>query len=89
MKTTVEIQNLKCHGCASTITNKLAEIENINEVIVDVENNSVSFEYNSDNTLELAKKKLHQLGYPLVGEENKFQTKAKSYVSCAVGRMNK
>lgn len=88
MKTTVEIQNLKCHGCASTITNKLSKLENITEVSVDVENNLVSFEYNSDESLETAKKELYKLGYPLVGEDNKLPTKAKSYVSCAIGRMN-
>ncbi len=88
MKITVQIQNLKCNGCASTIKNKLSELENINEVSVDVENDSVSFEYDSETTFETAKKELHKLGYPLVGEDNKLPTKAKSYVSCAIGRMN-
>jgi len=88
MKSTVQIQNLKCHGCASTITNKLSELEHIKEVTVDVENDSVSFEYDSEDNLETVKKELHKLGYPLVGEDNKLPTKAKSYVSCAIGRMN-
>ena len=88
MKTTIQIQNLKCNGCASTIKNKLTELDNIKEVSVDVENDSVSFEYDKDDTLETIKKELHKLGYPLVGEDNKLQTKAKSYVSCAIGRMN-
>ena len=88
MKTTVEIQNLKCNGCASTINNKLSTIENINTISVDVENSSVSFEYDTEDTLEIVKKELHKLGYPLVGEDNKLQTKAKSYVSCAIGKMN-
>ena len=88
MKTSVEIQNLKCNGCASTINNKLSTIENINTISVDVENSSVSFEYDTEDTLETVKKELHKLGYPLVGEDNKLQTKAKSYVSCAIGKMN-
>lgn len=88
MKTTVQIQNLKCNGCASTITKKLAGLDNIDEVSIDVENNSVSFEYDSEDTLEMVKKELHNLGYPLAGEDNKLPTKAKSYVSCAIGRMN-
>ncbi len=88
MKTTVEIQNLKCNGCASTINNKLSGLDNIKGVSVDVENHSVSFEYDKEETFEIAKKELHKLGYPLVGEENKLQSKAKSYVSCAIGRMN-
>ena len=88
MKTTVVIQNLKCNGCASTINNKLQAIENIDTITVDVENSSVSFEYDTEDTLEIVKKELHKLGYPLVGEDNKLQTKAKSYVSCAIGKMN-
>jgi len=88
MKTTVQIQNLKCNGCASTIKNKLSGLDNINEVSIDVENGSVSFEYDSEATLETVKKELHKIGYPLVGENNKLPTKAKSYVSCAIGRMN-
>lgn len=88
MKTTVEIQNLKCNGCASTIKNKLSELDNINEVSVDVENDAVTFEYDKEDTFETAKKELHKLGYPLVGEDNKLQSKAKSYVSCAIGRLN-
>ena len=88
MKTTVRIQNLKCNGCASTIKNKLSELDNINEVSVDVEKDAVTFKYDKEDTFETAKKELHKLGYPLVGEENKLQSKAKSYVSCAVGRMN-
>ncbi len=88
MKTTVEIQNLKCNGCASTINNKLSGLDNITNVSVDVENGSVSFEYDTDNTFNNAKKELYKLGYPLVGEDNKLPTKAKSYVSCAIGRMN-
>lgn len=89
MKTTVQIQNLKCNGCASTIINKLSELDNITNVSVDVENDNVSFEYDKEDTLETVKKQLHKLGYPLAGEDNKLPTKAKSYVSCAIGRMNK
>ena len=88
MKTTVQIQNLKCNGCASTINNKLSGLKDINEVSVDVENDSISFEYKTKENLETVKKELHNLGYPLVGEDNKLQTKAKSYVSCAIGRIN-
>lgn len=88
MKTTIQIQNLKCNGCATTIKNKLSELDNIKDVNVDVENDAVSFEYDQDETIGIVKKQLHKLGYPLVGEDNKLPVKAKSYVSCAVGRMN-
>ncbi len=89
MKTTVQIQNLKCNGCATTIKNNLQKLENIQNIEIELETSSVSFEYITESDLKVVKKELHHLGYPLEGEENKFQTKAKSFVSCAVGRMNK
>jgi len=89
MKTTIEIQNLKCSGCEATIINKLSGLNNIDEVLVNHENGSVTFKHNTPEELEIVKKTLSKLGYPQVGEQNKFPTKAKSYVSCAIGRMNK
>lgn len=89
MKTTLHIQNLKCGGCAHTVTTKLSAIEHIENVHVDVETDSVSFDYSNENDLELVKKKLLSLGYPAIGEANPLTAKAKSFVSCAVGRMGK
>jgi copper chaperone CopZ len=89
MNTTLEIQNLKCGGCANTITSKLSDLEDINNVVVDNETNSVSFNYTNKNVLDQAITLLSQLGYPIDGEQNPLLKKAKSYVSCAVGRMNK
>lgn len=88
MKITLEIQNLKCGGCANTITNKLSEIENISDVTINNEDYTVSFSYENDNTLVEAKQLLHKIGYPVVGEKNALATKAKSFVSCAIGRIN-
>ena len=89
MKTTIEIQNLKCSGCEATIINKLSRLNNIEDVLVNHENGSVNFKYNTPEDLEIVRKTLSKIGYPQVGEQNKFPTKAKSYVSCAIGRMNK
>jgi len=89
MKTTIEIQNLKCGGCEATIINKLSGLNNVEEVLVNHENGSVTFKHNTSDDLDNVKKTLTKLGYPQVGEQNKLPTKAKSYISCAVGRMNK
>jgi len=89
MKTTLQIQNLKCGGCGHTVTTKLSTLDNISNVSVDVDNDSVSFDYIDENDLENAKNKLLALGYPVVGEANPLSAKAKSFVSCAVGRMGK
>lgn len=88
MTTTIQIQNLKCGGCAHTIITKLSELNDINNVEVDVENSSVSFTYENDENLILLKKKLNTLGYPEEGEKNSVVSKAKSFVSCASGKMS-
>lgn len=88
MISTLEIQNLKCHGCANTITTKLSNLEGIENVLVNNETNSVSFFYENNFKLEEAKNLLYNIGYPIVGEKNAITTKAKSFVSCAIGRMD-
>lgn len=87
MKKTITIQNLKCGGCARTITTKISELENIENVKVDVENATVTFEYLSDIDIETVKNKLNGIGYPAEGDANTITSKAKSFVSCASGRM--
>jgi copper chaperone CopZ len=85
--TTVEVLNLKCHGCANTITKGLLSLEEINEVAVDVENSKVYFDNEDKEVLIFVKEKLEKMGYPEVGDSNTIIHKAKSFVSCATGRM--
>ena len=89
MTTTLEIQNLKCGGCAHTIISKLNALNSIRNVSVDTETNTVSFEHSLVDALETATKRLSELGYPVSGDANSIGKKAKSFVSCAVGRMAK
>ena len=89
MKTTILIQNLKCGGCANTITSKISNIENISNVMVDVDASSVTFENTSDEDVHNVREKLAAIGYPEEGQDNTIVSKAKSFVSCATGRMNK
>lgn len=88
MKTTIHIQNLKCGGCANTITKGISAIETINNVAVNVEDSSVTFDYATDEKLIEVKEKLKSLGYPEDGLANSLTAKAKSYVSCAIGKMS-
>ncbi len=89
MHTTLKIQNLKCGGCANTIVNKLNELKHISEISVDNTNDSVSFNYSIPEDIKHVKALLIKLGYPIVGKKNALTTKAKSFVSCAIGRMGK
>lgn len=90
MTTTVlKIQNLKCHGCANTIVTQLSKLIGISDVKVNNDIDEVSLNFEAETQLASVTKKLSDLGYPLVGEANSLPKKAKSFVSCAVGRMIK
>lgn len=88
MKTTIYIQNLKCGGCTNTITKNLATLDAITDVSVNIEESSVAFSYPTEEKLIEVKEKLKALGYPEDGEVNSLGSKAKSYVSCAIGKMS-
>lgn len=86
MKTAIQIENLKCGGCAATIKKGLLSINNVNEVEVNVEKSIVTITSASNVNLEI-REKLSKMGYPEVGDKNTVLHKAKSFVSCAVGKM--
>jgi copper chaperone len=87
MTITIQIENLKCGGCAATIKKGISTLQGIQEVTVDVENSIVIINYENVN-LEEIKTKLSKLGYPEVCDKNTVLHKAKSFVSCAVGRLD-
>ncbi|MFD2551067.1 heavy-metal-associated domain-containing protein [Bizionia sediminis] len=87
MKTTLVIQNLKCGGCAHTISSKLNTVPGVENLIVDVETSQVSFNNTTPEVLVAVKQKLKALGYPEADAENSVLTKAKSYISCATGKI--
>lgn len=89
MKATIIVQNLKCGGCARTITNKVSELENITDVKVFPNTSTVSFAYEDSSDALRVKDKLKDLGYPSIDSKNTFASKAKSFVSCATGKMSK
>jgi copper chaperone CopZ len=86
---TIEILNLKCGGCANTVTKGLLTVEGVNDVSVDLEASKVTVDTDDEQILEKVKHKLSSMGYPEVGEANTMLHKAKSFVSCASGRMSK
>ena len=88
METTIHIQNLKCGGCANTISKGISSIEAIQNVLVNVEESTITFSYDKEEKVEEVKNKLKSLGYPEDGEANSLSAKAKSYVSCAIGKMS-
>lgn len=88
MTTTIQIENLKCGGCAATIKKGILGIDSVEEVDVDVETSEVKVAHGKD-VISKIKEKLSKLGYPETGDRNTVLHKAKSFVSCAVGRLEK
>ncbi|MFT7823145.1 MAG: heavy metal-associated domain-containing protein [Sulfurimonas sp.] len=90
-KQTFEVLNVKCGGCASTLKKKL--FDEFGEVEVDLEKEprQISLDI-ADQQVPSLKKVLKKLGYPMVDEEMGFveskTTEAKSFISCAIGKMN-
>lgn len=83
----IRIENLKCGGCAATIKKGISSIDGVSDVNVDLETSVVEVVSEKDTISEI-KAKLSKMGYPEVGEKNTLGHKAKSFVSCAVGRLD-
>ena len=87
-RTTYQIQNVKCGGCGNSITKAVGDIEGISDVQVIPEENSISFSYEKELLLAEVIHVLKKLGYPLADDANTLGDKAKSYVSCMIGRVS-
>jgi copper chaperone len=82
----IQVENIKCGGCANSIKKELKAKFNTKEIEVDIENGVIDIVVDENQKSELAEV-LARLGYPQVGD-NSLGKKAKSFVSCAIGRMS-
>jgi len=90
MRYTIAVENIKCHGCANSIRSKLTEQELAQSVDVDVERGEVHVEGKPEWRDRVAMA-LARMGYPEVGSVEGMKAaaaKAKSFVSCAIGRID-
>lgn len=85
--TVIEILNLKCGGCANTIKKGIVTIEGVNEILINLNTSEVSIDTTDELVIQLVKEKLSSLGYPEASDANTVLHKAKSFVSCATGRI--
>lgn len=87
MKTTetIFVENIKCGGCMKSIKDALEQIAGIETVMVDKDKESVVVT-GPDINREVLINKLGAIGYPEKGN-NSLLKKARSYVSCAVGKL--
>jgi copper chaperone CopZ len=80
------VENIKCSGCSNSIRTDLLKIPKVEGVSVDIDAGSITITGNPDRNAVVAK--LNDMGYPETGH-NTLVKKAKSYVSCAIGKMTK
>ena len=86
----VNVENIKCGGCAGSIIKGLQELEGVASVAIDVEQERVTIEAD-DSLRATACERLLILGYPEQGSAaglKAAKARAKSFVSCAVGRFS-
>ncbi len=91
----ISVENIKCSGCAGTITKRLGALDEVDDSKVDIENGVVTVTFIESVDAETSKAVVAQLllklGYPETGSVEGLKaatTKAKSFVSCAVGKMS-
>lgn len=87
METKIYIENLKCGGCAATIKKGILAVEGVSDININVDESLVEVTTDKDVITDV-KDKLSKMGYPEVGDANTILHKAKSYVSCATGKMS-
>jgi copper chaperone len=90
MEQSFEVENLKCSGCARTIESALRADPRVTQVSVDLSRSVVAIEAAADLRPEVAAT-LARLGYPQKGAVEGLRSAAavaKSFVSCAVGRLS-
>lgn len=90
MAFSIQVDNIKCGGCANTIRKRVGQVPGVNGVSVDIEQGIVQVD--GDETLRpaVAESLLHA-GYPETGSAtgmSSLKAKATSFVSCAIGRVS-
>lgn len=87
------VENIKCGGCASGITKALLALPNVNQVEIEIETGRLNLDVVEDSHAlrdEICAVLL-KMGYPEQGSVEGLKAagaKAKSFVSCAIGKMN-
>jgi copper chaperone len=90
MKHIIEVENIKCGGCANTIETRLRKLDAVTDVQVEVEQGRVTVEAGDDDRATLAEILLRS-GYPEKGTAEGIKAasaRAKSFVSCAIGKLS-
>jgi len=91
MKKSFAVLNVKCGGCANSLKKGLAQEFGEVEVDLEVLPRVITLDI-EEQDIEKLKAKVKAMGYPFASESMGFvdetATKAKSFISCAVGKID-
>jgi copper chaperone len=90
MSLSIQVENIKCGGCANSIKKGLMDEAGVSTVEIDVENGMVSIDGEHLDHDAIAAHLL-KMGYPESGSVEGMKAaaaKAKSFVSCAIGKVS-
>jgi copper chaperone len=86
----IHVENIKCGGCEKSIVKGLSAMEGLSNIVIDRDQQLVSV--TADESLRDAiATKLKSMGYPESGSVSGLDAglaNAKSFVSCAIGRVS-
>lgn len=86
MKHNLNVENIKCSGCAHSIETSLSKMQGVLQVKVEITQGSIQLDVDEVDTLKAVIEKLHHMGYPLPGKGSGMTT-ATSYISCLIGKV--
>ena len=92
MKYKLALDNIKCGGCAHSIKKGLLKNKHVTAVEIDIENGIIDITATKALDITSVKKDLLALGYPEKNSQKgleSLKTMAKSFVSCAIGKIGK
>jgi copper chaperone len=85
------VDNLKCGGCENTIKRTLKQMQGVEKVIIDNDKHQIDVTHQDNVSRTMLTQALKTMGYPEAGTTeglNAVLTNAKSYISCAIGRLS-
>jgi copper chaperone len=86
----IHVENIKCGGCEKSIVTGLSAIDGLSNIVIDRDLQMVSVTADESQRDAIAAK-LKSMGYPEYGSVSGLDAglaNAKSFVSCAIGRVS-
>ncbi|NBU17962.1 MAG: copper chaperone [Betaproteobacteria bacterium] len=86
----IHVENIKCGGCEKSIVKGLSAIDGLSNIVIDRDLQMVSVTADESQRDAIAAK-LKSMGYPEYGSVSGLDAglaNAKSFVSCAIGRVS-